>query len=146
MIEALMSLLLIMQPPSDQLTQEVQRLGGAWQITSLQSDGKDQAEKAKGFRYFFEGQLMKLQDRQGKPMLRADGKPDERSFLINVQTNPKTIDMTIQVKTKAFLSLGIYRMQDDELQLCLAEPGAPRPTEFKSKQGVTLVVLQRVKK
>lgn len=146
MIGSMICLLLCVQPPGDVLSQEVHKLGGAWQIVSSQSDGKDQTERAKGFRYVFDGQLMKLQDRQGKAILRADGKPDERPFLINVLTNPKTMDMTIQVKTKSFLSLGIYRLQEDELQLCLAEPGAPRPGDFKSKPGVTMVVLQRVKK
>ena len=135
-----------MQPPGDAISQEVQRLGGTWQVTSSQSDGNDLTERVKGYRYVFDGQLMKLQDRQGKPIRRADSKPDERPFLINVLTNPKTIDLTIQVKGKAYLSLGIYRLQDDELTLCLSEPGAPRPTEFKSRQGVTLVVLQKIKK
>ncbi len=135
-----------MQPPGDAISQEVQRLGGTWQVTSSQSDGADLTARVKGYRYVFDGQLMKLQGRSGKPIPRTDGKPDERSFLINVQTNPKTIDMTIQVKGKAYLSLGIYRLLEDELTICLSEPGTPRPTEFKSRQGVTLIVLQRLKK
>lgn len=139
-------LMALIQPPGDSISQEISKLGGPWQIVSTQTDGKDFTDRLKGFRYVFDGQLMKLQDRQGRPVMRADNKPDERPFLINVQTNPKTIDMTIQVKTKAFLSLGIYRIQDDELMLCLAEPGSPRPADFKSKNGVTLLVLQRRKK
>lgn len=146
MIASMLLLLTILQPPGDLLTQEVQKLGGTWQIISSETDGKEKNDRVKGFRYHFEGQLMKLLDKQNKPILRADGKPDERPFLINVQTNPKTIDMTIQVKTKAFLSLGIYRLLDDELTLCFAEPGATRPTEFTSKPGVTLILLHRVKK
>jgi uncharacterized protein (TIGR03067 family) len=102
-------------------------------------------DRLKGYRYIFDGQLMKLLDRQGRPMLRSDNKPDERPFLINVQTNPRTMDMTIQVKTKAFLSLGIYRLAEEELTLCFAEPGAARPSDFKSKPGVTLMVLKKLK-
>ena len=146
MIGLMLCLVMFLQPPGDALSQEVQKLSGAWQIVSSQSDGKEQTDRIKGYRYLFDGQLMKLLDPQNWPIKRADGKPDERPFLINVQTNPKTIDMTIQVKSKTFLSLGIYRLQEDELTLCLAEPGGTRPTEFKSKQGVSLVVLQRVKK
>ena len=146
MISVLICLLVGCQAPADVLTQEVQKLSGTWQVASSQNEGKDQTERAKGYRYVVEGQLMKLQDRQGKPIPRPDGKPDERSFLINVQTNPKTIDMTIQVRSNAYLSLGIYRLQENELTLCWAEPGLPRPTEFVSKQGVTLIVLQRMKK
>lgn len=146
MMVLFLSLICLAQPPGDVLSQEVQKLGGVWQVNSSQSDGQDLTERVKGFRYIFDGQLMKLQDRQGKPILRADGKPDERPFLISVISSPRTMDMTIQVKTKAFLSLGIYRLQDDELQLCLAEPGANRPVDFKSRQGVTLVTLKRLKR
>ena len=138
-------LLLGVQPPSDPISLEVSRLSGGWQVVSAQADGKETTDRLKGYRYVFDGQLMKMLDRQGRPMLRSDNKPDERPFLINVQTNPRTMDMTIQVKTKAFLSLGIYRLQDDELTLCFAEPGAARPGEFKSKGGVSLVVLRRFK-
>lgn len=148
MIALLNSMLLIgfMQPPADPISLEVQKLSGMWQVVSSQNDGNDLTEKVRGYRYQFDGQLMKLLDRTGRPVPRADGKPDERAFLIKVLTNPKTIDMTIQVKGKAYLALGIYQLQDNELMLCLAEPGAPRPTEFKSRQGITLVVLQRLKK
>jgi len=75
---AILCMVLCTQPPADALTQEVQKLSGTWQVVSSQSDGKDQTERSKGYRYVFEGQLMKLQDRQGKPIPRTDGKPDER--------------------------------------------------------------------
>ncbi len=146
LLSASMVLLICCQPPGDAITQEVQRLGGTWMVTSSQIDGKDLTERMKGYRYVFDGQLMKLQDRQGKAVLRSDNKADERPFLINVQTNPKTMDITIQVKTKTFLSLGIYRLQGDELMLCFSEPGSTRPLDFRSKEGTTLVVLQRGKK
>jgi len=148
-MSALLSVMMltgIMQSPADPISQEVQRLGGTWVVASSQSDGNDLTERVKGYRYVFDGQIMKLHDRQGKPIPRSDGKPDERPFLITVLTNPKTIDMTIQIKGKGYLSLGIYRLLENELTLCLAEPGATRPTEFKSRQGVTLVVLQRLPK
>jgi uncharacterized protein (TIGR03067 family) len=137
--------LLMLQPPSDAIGQEVSRLAGSWQVTSASTDGKDTSERLKGFRYVFDGQHMKLQDRQGRPILRSDSKPDERPFLINLTTNPRTMDMTIQVKTKAFLSLGIYQLKEEELTLCFAEPGAARPTDFRGKGGVTLVVLRRLR-
>jgi uncharacterized protein (TIGR03067 family) len=137
-------LLMLLQPP-DPISAEVQKLNGPWVVTSLQVDGKDLSDRMKGYRYVFEGQFMKLQDKNGKPVMRSDNKPDERPFLINVQTNPKTMDMTIAVKSKSFLSLGIYQLKEDELSMCFAEPGGNRPGDFASKPGVTLVVLQRMK-
>lgn len=130
----------------DSISQEVQKLNGTWNVVSSQTDGKDFTARLKGFQYLFDGQFIKLMDANGKPVLRSDNKPDERPFLINVLTNPKTMDMTIQIKSKSFMSLGIYRLDGDELMLCFSEPGSPRPTAFQSKDGTTLITLKRVKK
>jgi uncharacterized protein (TIGR03067 family) len=40
--------------------------------------------------------------------------------------------------------LGIYRLDGDSLEICFAEPGRPRPTDFTSKPGSGhILVLQR---
>ncbi|MBL8824995.1 MAG: TIGR03067 domain-containing protein [Planctomycetia bacterium] len=132
--------------PQDSIAQEVQKLNGTWHVVRSETDGKDFSSRLKGYQYVFDGQFIKLLDAKGKAVLRSDNKPDERPFLINVLTNPKTMDMTIQIKSKSFMSLGIYRLEGDELQLCFAEPGSQRPNAFQSKDGTTLIALKRAKK
>jgi uncharacterized protein (TIGR03067 family) len=31
--------------------------------------------------------------------------------------------------------LGIYKLEDDKLTICMAEPGKPRPKEFRADKG-----------
>ena len=139
-------LLLMLQTPVDGVSQELQKLNGTWQVVQLDIDGKDLSERLKGYRYVFEGQWIKLQDRDGKPVPRSDNKHDERPFIININTNPKSIDMTISVKSKNYSSLGIYELKDNQLRMCFSEPGSSRPQEFQVKPGVTLITLQRLLK
>jgi hypothetical protein len=43
--------------------------------------------------------------------------------------------------------LGIYKLEDDRLTICMAAPGKPRPTAFKAEKGsgYTLRTFTRVK-
>ena len=42
--------------------------------------------------------------------------------------------------------LGIFRLEGDTLRWCVANPRAPRPTEFKTVKGQFLMILKRVDK
>jgi uncharacterized protein (TIGR03067 family) len=83
---------------------------------------------------------MTLTDKSGKALRRKDGKVEERAFKLNVDKQPKEIDLTISEK---FQSLGIFMVQGDTLTLCTAEPGLARPAEFKGGKGASLVRLKR---
>lgn len=52
-------------------------------------------------------------------------------FSINEQTYPKSIDF-YDYKTPTIR--GIYKIEGSQLTLCTADPGAPRPREFKTSR------------
>src|SRR5262249_53126630 len=54
---------------------------------------------------------------------------------------PKEVDLTVEGQ----LHLGIYKVEGDDLTVCLAAPKEPRPTKFESpaKTGTFLVVFRR---
>jgi uncharacterized protein (TIGR03067 family) len=143
-----MSLLFIiatmLQPPQDpSIVLELGKLKGTWSVVSLNIDGKDKTQGFADVRYVFSGQLLTLTDKNGKAFRQKnDGKVEERKFKLNVESNPKAIDLMISEK---FQSLGIYLLEGDKLTMCTAEPGLPRPSDFKGKIGISIVVLKREK-
>jgi uncharacterized protein (TIGR03067 family) len=44
------------------------------------------------------------------------------------------------------LFLGIFKLEDDTLKWCVANPRYPRPTEFRTVKGQFLLILKRVDK
>ncbi len=143
-MSAVLFALLIVQPPQDpNLNLELGKLKGTWTIASLHIDGKENTAGFREVRFVFNGQTLFLTDKNGTVLRRENGKIEERAFNLDQTTTPKTIDLTISEK---FQSLGIYEVNNDEMKMCTAEPGQPRPVEFKAKQGVSLVMLKREKK
>jgi uncharacterized protein (TIGR03067 family) len=134
----------VLQPPQDpDMVLELGKLKGSWQISSISIDGKDATEGFRNLRFVFSGRSMTLTDQNGKAFRRKeDGKVEERTFKLILSSVPKGIDMTI---LERHVSLGIYSLAGDELRLCTAEPGKPRPTAFQGGPGISLVVLKREK-
>jgi erythromycin esterase len=65
-------------------------------------------------------------------------------FAINPAASPATIDAE---PDGGELMLGIYKLEDEQLTICLARPGEPRPTEFAAGPGTraTMTVWKRAK-
>jgi uncharacterized protein (TIGR03067 family) len=114
---------------------DLKKLTGTWSIVSAQKGGGElPANELKELRLIFNGD--KLSARFGE-------KSKDGTFKIDPSKKPKQIDITLMDKTAE----GIYRFKGDNLELCLSEPGEPRPTEFKSAEGskTFLFVLKREK-
>lgn len=64
-----------------------------------------------------------------------------------VDPKPGHLDATsTEGRTRGSTHLGIYRFEGDALHWCVANPGRPRPTEFKTVTGAQfLMILTRVK-
>jgi uncharacterized protein (TIGR03067 family) len=65
----------------------------------------------------------------------------EGTFFVNETSTPKEVDITLSGGKGR--KLGIYRLERDQLTLCLGDAGAPRPTLFETGETATAVVLKR---
>jgi uncharacterized protein (TIGR03067 family) len=70
----------------------------------------------------------------------TNGMAKKGTWKIDARKKPKTIDLTD--KTDGKTTVGIYKLEKDELTIALAEPGKARPTDFKG----TAMILKRIKK
>jgi len=111
------------QPTEAKLKSDLELLQGNWEIVGLESGGKDEVPvNYKGNRFTFTKE---------KAILREWGySPIEYTFTLDSSKSPKTIDLTVKNSTLR----GIYKLDNDELVLCLSMAGA-RPTEFMTKTG-----------
>jgi len=89
-------------------------------------------------------------------LIRGDGRREMASGLSNAgwkactldaSTSPKSIDITgfagkDNEKTKTYR--GIYELDSNRLQICYAESGRQRPTQFESNGNDNLIVCERI--
>ena len=67
-------------------------------------------------------------------------------FTIDPTKKPKTIDYDMtEGFSKGKKQLGIYELNGDTFKACFNSPGAERPTEFKTGEGLTLSEWKRKK-
>src|SRR5207249_7691820 len=93
------------------------------------------------------------EDKAEKPSrLRRDGRPRDHTFWLDPTKTPKRCDISIG-SDWGFLSPGtahyegIYRLQGDRLEICLAHHPNTRPTQFladKDHEWRWLLVYRRV--
>lgn len=138
------------EPSKDEfrvVSQEWQRLAGRWRAVTWQSASRVlKPEDVANFELVVDAQqrTMTFDVHNDTPELtKADLEPS---------ATPKRIDLRYNFGVKnqdAKTTLGIYKLEGDELTICLAYPGSSRPDEFKfvSKPGDRrqLFVLRRVK-
>jgi uncharacterized protein (TIGR03067 family) len=115
---------------------DLKKFHGTWSVAKAQKGGKDAPEgEIKALRLVFSG--------ENKLELKFGEKGIEGTFKIDPKKKPSQIDVSLMDKTAE----GIYQFKGGMLELCVGEPGDPRPTEFKSAEGskVILLILKRDK-
>lgn len=128
------------------------QMQGAWLLEDLTIDGENERNTAgkvgfvAGLRqsaeWVFKGDTL---------LVRTGATTREFKFKLYPGKSPKEFDAEYVGTDEGYKDYfrgglrGIYSLDGDRLMRCYAEPGQPRPTEFKSDQGSlrTLMILKR---
>jgi uncharacterized protein (TIGR03067 family) len=118
---------------------DVDKLAGTWAVTSLSRNGQSDEEKLKTLKL----KVTFTKDRELR--YQVDGKDVARAtFRLEPPGNKDADPRIITTSVKGHDERGLYRLKDDGLELCLAQPGAEYPADFKST-GNTLITFKREK-
>jgi uncharacterized protein (TIGR03067 family) len=106
---------------------------GKWKLKWLETDGtkRDPTDEEKGKELVVTGNQMAFGE-------------TKFSFTVTSKTDPKLFDVTLKADDKELLFEGIYKLEKDELTLCVfLDEGCEkrRPTKFETKQGSMIVLV-----
>jgi uncharacterized protein (TIGR03067 family) len=126
--------------PAGEGKKDREKLEGTWIPVRIEERGTVK-EEDDGHRLIFKGDEFTL--KKGDQVF-LKGK-----FKLDLAKKPRHIDMDVvedaSNKFTGQTGHGIYKLEKDELKLCVAEPGNERPTEFAAPAGTKrfYVVLKR---
>ena len=73
-----------------------------------------------------------------------DKKTSHGTYTLDPTKNPKWLDIELtDGASKGKKKLGLYALEDGQLKICVAEVGAPRPTEIMASSGVNMETWER---
>jgi uncharacterized protein (TIGR03067 family) len=115
-------------------------LYGEWEIVSTEQDGKFSPASNPPARWRFNRngtyETFRGEKRVGYP----------REFRFDPKADPPTLDTHFSNSPRAGGASGtllcVYRLNGDELTVCRADPGLPRPSEFAAPAGSGLLVVR----
>jgi uncharacterized protein (TIGR03067 family) len=118
---------------------DIDRIQGSWKMTKIEVEGKPPPPEyvEKGKFVFKNNNVSIYQD---------DKVQEQATFVLDSAKRPPMIDFTAtEGPGKGKISYGIYRIEGDSLTICMAAPGAKRPTEFKGQGKAGVLRFERVK-
>jgi uncharacterized protein (TIGR03067 family) len=120
---------------------EIARQQGTWQVTSFVRDGQAAGEEiTRSILRVVEGDHV-VWKRDGKNFAGT-------KVVLNARVQPHAIDV-LPDGGPSFGKrvLGIYKLDGDELTICMADPDQPRPQAFQADQGSgqTLMTFRRAR-
>ena len=120
--------------PAQAMNKDLEALQGEWKVVSIEP----RLEPDAGYTVTIKGDLWTI---RAPGIL---GGATKTTITIDASKNPKTFDLTTKVGDKGVRSQqGIFKLEGNTLTLCQAMRKAERPSEFKSSDQQTLMVLRR---
>lgn len=123
-------MLLVWSPVSgDPAREELDRHQGVWRTSTSIHDGQEaSAELARSITRTVSGDHV---------VWKRDGKSFAGTRIeLDASRHPKAIDVIPDGgRNRGERVLGIYKLEGDRLTICMAGPGKPRPSEFRSEKG-----------
>jgi uncharacterized protein (TIGR03067 family) len=111
----------------DSTDKEIERLQGEWELTRSVREGEEQKE--------VRGHVHKI---KGNRYIPSRNSEDYATISVNPGAKPQSIDLKDR---QGNIMLGIYKLENGVLSLCMARSGMPRPKEFTSnKESKTFLI------
>ena len=117
----------------------IEELKGVWQAESIEVAGMLAPEEPT--------KLMRFTFKEKEVLIRGnyqDEREESCKFKLDATKSPKQID--IQPATEKEPIIGIYRIVDGKLEICLRKESKERPTEFKTSKDDPKNVLVKFKR
>jgi uncharacterized protein (TIGR03067 family) len=143
MLRTTLLLLIVSQAPiqSPEVKKELAKHQGVWTTVSFRRNGKDTPDEiAHSITRTVDGDHV-VWKRNGKSFSGS-------TIVLDPTADPKTIDIFADGgPARDIRVLGIYKLEDDRLTICTADPDQPRPKDFKAEKDSkrTLMVFKREK-
>lgn len=134
--------------------EEDKQLEGTWKVISITSGDGGEAPQE-----MLRDMIVSIEGEKWKTF--SGGRASEESIKLDPAKNPKSIDLTRtpivgvisdgknqnRPEVKPEILPGIFDLDGDRLRICLANPGAKRPTQIpdKKQEGLVVLVLERDK-
>jgi uncharacterized protein (TIGR03067 family) len=108
--------------------EQLRALEGEWRFDALEVDGRAMpAAMLSASRLLIDGDRFRMESPDGT---------FEGIFTLNVEADPPEIDIEfVEGPEAGNWSYGIFRLEDDDLRLCLGLAGAERPSRFATTPG-----------